>query len=69
MLTGGGYYMYIEGSTPQAPGDKADLISPVLPAGQGFCLSLATNMFGDAMGSIAILAKVTFAEQNLNLFI
>ena len=41
--------MYIEASS-QRQGDKADLISEVLPAGREFCMQFALNMLGTDMG-------------------
>lgn len=56
-LTGAGYYMFIEASN-RTENEKAELISPELPAGRDFCFTLHTNMFGDSMGSIKVLIQV-----------
>ncbi|XP_045171625.2 MAM and LDL-receptor class A domain-containing protein 1-like [Mercenaria mercenaria] len=61
---GGGYYMYTEGSQPRKTGDDAILVSPPLPAGQDYCFSLATNMYGDTMGSIEVLTKDAASTSN-----
>ena len=49
--------MYIEASS-QRQGDKADLISEVLPAGREFCMQFALNMLGTDMGSVDIIIMV-----------
>ncbi len=36
--TGNGYYVYIEASIPQKAGDRAWLVSPMIPATSGSCL-------------------------------
>ncbi|XP_060597143.1 MAM and LDL-receptor class A domain-containing protein 1-like [Ruditapes philippinarum] len=51
---GNGFYMYIEASQPRSTGEVAVLQSPKLPAGQDYCFQLATNMYGDTMGSIDV---------------
>ena len=52
-----GYYLYME-ATNQRPGDKADLVSKLLPAGHQYCLQFALNMHGSTMGSLDIMIKV-----------
>lgn len=56
-LTGAGYYMFIEASN-RTENEKAELISPELPALRDFCFTLHTNMFGDSMGSVKVLIQV-----------
>jgi hypothetical protein len=50
--------MYIEASQPRSTGEVAVLQSPKLPAGQDYCFQLATNMYGDTMGSIDVDIEV-----------
>lgn len=42
--TGAGYYVYIEASAPQKPGDRARLRSPLIPATTGNCLVFYYHM-------------------------
>ncbi|GFR70367.1 MAM and LDL-receptor class A domain-containing protein 2-like, partial [Elysia marginata] len=45
--TGTGYYVYVEASTPQKPGDRAVLMSAsVLPTKTDMCLNFWYHMFG-----------------------
>ena len=56
--TGLGYYMYIETSYPQKPGDKARLISPVYPVtAGGSCLQFFYHMWGATTGALNIYLK------------
>ena len=63
-MTGNGRYLFIEGSYQQQ-GDKADLVSEVLPSGHEFCMEFALNMFGDDMGSVDVIIKVSNLRPNL----
>ena len=42
--TGSGYYIYIEASLPQKPGDRAWLVSPLIPATTASCLVFYYHM-------------------------
>lgn len=53
----GGYYMYMEASSPAATSNTAVLQYKTLPAGQPFCVHFWYHMFGNSMGSLRILAK------------
>ena len=67
--TGLGYYMYIETSYPQKPGDKARLISPVYNvAPGGSCLQFFYHMWGDSTGSLNIFLKTTAGIQSSPLW-
>jgi len=59
LFPGGGFYMYIESSFREE-GDRADLVSPFLQAGQEYCLQMFTNMFGDTMGNVTVLVEVSY---------
>jgi hypothetical protein len=57
--TGIGYYMYIETSDPQKPGDKARLISPEYDVGLGgSCLQFFYHMWGASTGAFNVYLKV-----------
>ncbi|KAL4238936.1 hypothetical protein ACF0H5_003640 [Mactra antiquata] len=60
--SGGGSYMYTEASSPRQPGQTADLISEVFPAGQDYCFTLYTSMYGGSIGSIQVMVKETSAS-------
>lgn len=57
-MTDGGYYMYMEASSPAATSNTAVLQYKTLPAGQPFCVHFWYHMYGNSMGSLRILAKV-----------
>jgi hypothetical protein len=42
--TGSGYYVYIEASIPQKPGDRAWLVSPLIPQASASCLVFYYHM-------------------------
>ena len=48
--------MYIETSVPQAPGEKARLISPVYQAlsSAGLCLNFYYHMYGANTGTLSV---------------
>ncbi|CAF3694948.1 unnamed protein product, partial [Didymodactylos carnosus] len=49
------YYIYIEASYPQKYGDRASLISPLLPKPRSVqCFSFYYHMFGEEVGSLQI---------------
>ena len=57
--TGTGYYMYIETSSPQKPGDKARLISSTYSvAAGGSCLQFFYHMWGADTGALNVFLKV-----------
>lgn len=58
IADGSGYYLYLE-STNYANGARADLISPLLEPGIGYCLEFAVNMFGMDMGYVDVRIKVS----------
>ncbi|XP_035827621.1 MAM and LDL-receptor class A domain-containing protein 1-like [Aplysia californica] len=55
--SGNGYYVYIEASTPQRPGDKARIVSPTYPGGGDQCLQFYYHMYGTAMGTLTVQAR------------
>ena len=60
-ISGNGYYMFIEGSSPQKTGDKARLQTPWFPAKTDYCLSFYYHMWGNvtdmpqAVGSLKVI--------------
>ncbi len=49
-----GYYLYIETSHPQTPGQKARIISPLYYPST-VCLRFHYHMFGPSIGSLNVL--------------
>lgn len=67
--TGLGYYMYIETSFPQQPGDKARLISPeynVSPGGS--CLQFYYHMWGESTGALNVFLQLSMGIQGSPLW-
>ncbi|XP_066292880.1 MAM and LDL-receptor class A domain-containing protein 1-like, partial [Branchiostoma lanceolatum] len=56
--TGNGYYMYIEASSPQQPGDVARLISPSLSTNTR-CLEFWYHMYGSSIGELRVYQTPT----------
>ena len=60
-VSGKGYYMFIEGSSPQKTGDKARLQTPWFEANTDYCLSFYYHMWGNvtdmpqAVGSLKVI--------------
>ena len=60
-ISGNGYYMFIEGSSPQKTADKARLQTPWFPATTDYCLSFYYHMWGNvtdmpqAVGSLKVI--------------
>ncbi|KAL9987825.1 hypothetical protein ACROYT_G002193 [Oculina patagonica] len=54
--TGSGYYMYIETSSPRAPGDSAKLELSVPANGELACLVFYYHMYGDTMGNFTVFS-------------
>ena len=53
-----GYYMYIESSSPQKPGDRARLISPTYPAAKEYqCLQFYYHQYGADIGSLNVFKR------------
>lgn len=59
-ILSGGSYIYLESSRPRKIGDKADLISPVLPptSAAGSCFSFWYHMYGPSIGTLYVYATV-----------
>ncbi|XP_066300036.1 MAM and LDL-receptor class A domain-containing protein 1-like [Branchiostoma lanceolatum] len=56
--TGFGHYMYIETSSPRAPGDAALLASPEFPAtNQQHCLHFYHHMYGQNIGTLNVFIQ------------
>lgn len=50
-----GHYVYIEGSSPQLPGDTAKLISPVYTTNDGdACFTFWFNMYGTQIADLRL---------------
>ncbi|KAK3609972.1 hypothetical protein CHS0354_011808 [Potamilus streckersoni] len=58
-----GYYMYLEASFDNS-GDKADFISPLLPATLEACLSFWYHMYGTSMGDIVVKTKTCSGQES-----
>ena len=58
LFSGLGHYIYIESSSPRVQGDKADLVSPLIPGGHSYCLQFALHMYGSHLGSVNIYVLV-----------
>ena len=57
-FSSGGYYVYIETSSPRNSGDKARLLGPAVNGnGQPMCFTFWYNMFGDHVAALNILTK------------
>ena len=58
VFPGKGFYIYIEASGRKA-GDKADLLTPVLPptATTGYCFSFWYHMYGPSIGTLNIYTQ------------
>jgi len=54
-----GYYLYIETSHPQTPGQKARLISPKYSRSSSVCLRFYYHMFGQSIGTLNVLLAGT----------
>ncbi|XP_076309730.1 MAM and LDL-receptor class A domain-containing protein 1-like isoform X2 [Tachypleus tridentatus] len=55
-----GGYAYIDAAYPRRPGDKAQLLSPVIEAtgdNNPICMSFATHMFGNGIGTLRVLQR------------
>eukprot|EP00057_Strongylocentrotus_purpuratus_P007164 XP_011661638.1 PREDICTED: MAM and LDL-receptor class A domain-containing protein 1-like [Strongylocentrotus purpuratus] len=53
--TGSGHYVFIEGSSPQLPGDTAKLISPVYTTNDGVaCFTFWINMYGTQIADLRL---------------
>ena len=59
-ISGGGYYMYIEGSSPQKTGNAAVMETPSFSSDTDYCLSFYYHMWGasadmpQAVGSLTV---------------
>ncbi|UJR31098.1 hypothetical protein I4U23_018606, partial [Adineta vaga] len=54
-----GYYLYIETSSPQKPGDKARIVSPMYAASSSVCLKFHYHMYGASIGTLNVLMANT----------
>lgn len=53
-----GYYMYIEASSPQKPGDTARLVSPVYPSSREYqCLQFYYHQYGTDIGALNVYKR------------
>ncbi|XP_078613464.1 uncharacterized protein LOC144883074 [Branchiostoma floridae x Branchiostoma japonicum] len=57
-----GYYMYIETSSPQSRGDRAELLTPLLAPTAGRCLTFYYHMKGLSVGTLNVY-KVARGQQ------
>ncbi len=53
--TARGYYLHIETSAPQTPGQKARIVSPMYTPSSSVCLRFYYHMFGPSIGTLNIL--------------
>ena len=52
-----GFYIYIEASNPRQENDTAVMVLPPLHINGPLCLSFYYHMYGDHMGSLAVLGR------------
>ncbi|CAF4840990.1 unnamed protein product, partial [Rotaria sp. Silwood1] len=64
--TGTGYYIYIEASLPQKPGDRAWLASPLISPTTSSCLVFYYHMFGPDIGTLNVMLQTSLS--NLTIF-
>ncbi|CAF1942585.1 unnamed protein product [Rotaria magnacalcarata] len=64
--TSKGYYMYIEASLPQKPGDRAWLASSWIPTTTSSCLVFHYHMFDDDIGTLNVIQQTS--TSNLTIF-
>jgi hypothetical protein len=54
-----GYYLYIETSSPQKPGQKARIVSPKYAPSSSVCLKFHYHMYGASIGTLNVLLAST----------
>ncbi|CAF4238563.1 unnamed protein product, partial [Rotaria sordida] len=64
--TGTGYYIYIEASLPQKPGDRAWLASPLISPTPSTCLIFYYHMFGPDIRTLNVMLQTSLS--NLTIF-
>ncbi|CAF4086941.1 unnamed protein product, partial [Rotaria sordida] len=64
--TGTGYYIYIEASAPQKPGDRAWLASPLISPTTSSCLIFYYHMFGPDIRTLNVMLQTSLS--NLTIF-
>ena len=62
--TGAGHYIYIESSSPNHPGDKARIDSPVYQATRGSCVTFWYSMNGNQIGTLSLYKNVNGLRGN-----
>lgn len=72
MFVLSGFYLYIETSKPQLPGQKARLRSAVLPPTKASCFTFYYLMYGRTMGTLNLfkdtISSLTTQNQHSSLF-
>ena len=54
MFALGGYYMFIESSSPRAPGDLARLFSPAINGASPMCVQFWYHMYGPHINALNV---------------
>ena len=58
LITGSGYYIFIEASSPRVPGDMARILSPpIAPSSSPLCLHFWHHMYGLSIGSLNVSSR------------
>ncbi|CAF0847412.1 unnamed protein product, partial [Rotaria sordida] len=63
--TGTGYYIYIEASAPQKPGDRAWLASPSIPPTTASCLVFYYHMFGADIRTLNVILQTSMSNTTI----
>ncbi|KAL4220012.1 hypothetical protein ACF0H5_020424 [Mactra antiquata] len=63
-----GVYLFIETSAPRFPGEKARIISPMLPGNTALCLNFWYYMFGDGIGDLQVFIQNECTKTMTELF-